>query len=216
MRPKNPTNVTSQGRENPGSKSLDGGAKDPASKALLDGASALGNSEMQSLLKQGSETREALLQFLVARLSQLHHLQLKEAALLKTRDQWFLKVHRGSDFLPQPNRWHESAAQYKEAAIALARGDHNRCWQLLRKGLNSEQTAKKDAPKSLELHLMRQPAPPAQPTDGLSSSFDTSSATELADQILNRSHHVDQASTRRKALHDWFTTEEEEEADAPE
>lgn len=211
MRPKNPTNVSSQGRESAPSKTLDSASKDTVSETLLDGASELGNSEMKALLKRGSETRDALLQFLVARLTQMQSLQIKEAALLKRRDEWFLKVHRGSDFLPQPNRWHESAGLYREASLALARGDNLRCWQLIRKGLTSESVAQKEAPLSLRLHLMTPPSAPAQPRHGLASSFDTQRATDLAESILNRSYHVDEASTRRKALHDWFASEEEEE-----
>ena len=211
MRPKNPIDASSKPRLNGGSKTLDTSPKDPASTSLLDGASALGNSEMQALLRRGSKSREALLQFLVERLTQLHQLQLNEAALLKTRDEWFLRVHRGSDFLPRPDRWHASAALYRDAAKALARGDNTRCWQLIRSGLESEKSAKTDAPKALKLQHLSPPKAPTKPPDGLSGSFDANEATQLAEKILNRTHQVDPASTRRKTLHNWFAPEEQEE-----
>ena len=215
MRPKNPSKLHPKGQDKQAQKAQHCGAKDPISEALLDEASALGNSEMQAILNRGAKTREALLQFLLARLTQMHQLQSREAALLKRRDTWFISVHMGRDSLPKPNRWHTSALTYKKAALALCRGDLNRGWQLLKSGLKEETTARTDAPKSLHLDHSEPPSAPSAPKTEITSPVDGHPALELADQILNNGHQVDPASTRKKKLHDWFSVEEENEEETP-
>ncbi len=215
MRPKNPSNLRPKGQDAPTQKASHAGAKDTISEALLDEASALGNSEMQALLNRGAQTREALLQFLLSRLTQMHQSQIREAALLKQRDAWFISVHMGRDHLPKPNRWHSCALAYKKAALALCRGDLNRGWQLLNKGLKEEASAKQDAPKRLQLDPSETPSAPAAPKTDMTRPVDGHAALELANQILNNDHQVDPASTRKKKLHDWFSVAEEDEEEPP-
>ena len=217
MRPKNPTNLSSGAKENSSSKTLNSASKDPLSKAILAEAEALGNSEMQALLKRGTQTREGLLQFLLARLGHLQGLQSREEALVNQRDRWFIPVHKGADFLPDPNRWHPCAKTFKRAALALCRGDIARGWQLLAKGVEEEKQASRNLPNAIQGLHKPTPEAPAPPQIDCTTPCDTHSAIRIADEILNRSHHVDDASTRKKALHDWFESgeEEEEDPDAP-
>ena len=210
MSPKNSGLSTSKGGKISPAKGAQGGLKDPHSEAILAEAGALGNSEMQRLLEKSKKNRDALLEFLVSRLTEMRRLQLQETDHLRKRDEWFIAVHKGADHLPNPNRWHTAAATYKEAALALCRGDIQRGAQLLATALTEESDAQKDLPNALAETQPSLPSAPKSNQDTVSTSRPLPAEIKLADQILSSQNTVDPASTRRKRLHDWFSLEEDE------
>jgi hypothetical protein len=188
-----------------------GALRDACSQDLLAESQALGNREMQRQLQASQQNREALLEFIIGRLSTMRQLQLKENDLLKSRDEWFIPVHRGAEKLPNPGRWKMAATEYKAAAVALCRGDIPRGVRLLKRAQEAESDAHQGLPDRMGT-VKRPPAISAGTGDAPTQTAPCAPPQSLviADRIVNLNPHVSDASTRKKSLHDWFGPEEEE------
>jgi hypothetical protein len=212
MSTKHKPQASNKSRKATGSKRLTGALKDTRSQDLLTDAHSLGNNEMQRVLKESQQNQGALLEFILGRLSIMRNLQIKENDLLKSRNEWFIPVHRGAETLPDPGRWKVAAEQYKKAALALCRGDISRGIQLLTTGQDAESDARKSLPERIS-SADKQEKTPTISADGAiqSAPCDPPQGLVIADRILNLVPHVADASTRKKSLHDWFAPEAEEE-----
>ena len=165
---------------------------------------------MQRLLEKTNQNRDALLEFLLIRLGEIRRLQLQEIDHVSKRDQWFISVHKGSDNLPNPNRWHEAAGMYKEAALALCRGHTQRGAHLLKKALENESSARKSLPNAVAKKSTPTPSAPKNINEHQASTINPPNQLKIADQILSSQTAVDPASTRKKRLHQWFGLDDEE------
>jgi hypothetical protein len=204
--------ATSQAKKKPAKKERAGALGDMRSETLLTDAKALGNAEMLLQIKASKQNRDALLKHIVGRLSTMRQLQLKETDLLKKRDEWFIEVHLGNERLPDPRRWAPAAREYKAAALALCRGDIQRGIALLKDAQAAEAEARKTLPQTMG-PVDKSPAQIPVDTGGQreAAPCDPPKGLIIADRILSLSPSVADASSRKKALHDWFGPEEEEE-----
>lgn len=211
MRVKHTRQAGEKSKSATSNKEGDRALRDVQSQDLLAEAQALGNREMQRQLQASQQSREALLEFIIGRLSTMRQLQLKENDLLKSRDEWFIPVHRGAETLPNPGRWKTAATEYKAAAIALCRGDIAQGVSLLKRAQNAESDAHTALPERMGT-VKRPPKISAGTSDGPTQTAPCSPPQSLviADRIVNLNPHVSDASTRKKPLHDWFGPEEDE------
>lgn len=211
MSTKHGTQASTKSKKTSGSKGRTGALKDTRSQDLLTDAHSLGNNEMQRQLKSSQQHQGALIDFILERLAIIRNLQLKENDLLKSRNEWFIAVHRGSEALPDPGRWKPAAEQYKKAALALSRGDISRGIQLLKTGENAESDARKSLPQSIGSVAKQEKIPTVSPDSAHQTApCDPPQGLVIADRIINLVPHVADASTRKKSLHDWLSTEAEE------
>ena len=212
MSAKNKADSAAKSKTATANKGATGALKDNLSQDLLAEAQAVGNRETQRQLLTSQKSREALLEIIVGRLSIMRHLQLKENDLLKSRDEWFYAVHRGTDNLPNPGRWKLATEHYKKAATALCRGDISQGLSLLEAAQEAEAEAHHNLPKGMG-EVKKPPTSTATPNDSPSQTAPcaTPSGLVIADRILSLNPTVADASTRKKSLHDWFGPEIEEE-----
>jgi hypothetical protein len=212
MTAKHKTKAAAKSKKGTADKGDTRALKDSLSQDLLAEAQAVGNRETQRQLQASQQRRGALLEIIVGRLSTMRHLQLKENDLLKSRDEWFVPVHRGTEHLPNPGRWKTAAEHYKMAATALCRGDIARGMSLLKRAQEAESDAHKDLPQRIG-KVKKPPPSRVNPSDGPAQVVPCAIPPSLiiADRILNLNPQVADASSRKKSLHDWFGPEIEEE-----
>ena len=196
--------------------------KDLSGTRLRALGGALGNQTLDGRFQDANRQQAALLEFIVARLAKVQHVQGIELQEMKSSREWFREVARGTQgfTLPDATRWHECAELYKGAADALCRGDLGRGVQLIERATEAEAKAQKETPTQVQEHL-EDPlkAPVESPTAGGSTSpaaVCTATALpkgiEMADRILNIQDIMEASPPipvgRRQ---NWWETESEEE-----
>ncbi|MBN1336737.1 MAG: hypothetical protein JXB39_12335 [Deltaproteobacteria bacterium] len=130
-----------------------GGRSEDSETVVRAMTSALGNTAMAERLTDARERRDALLDFVVARLRILQDAQALERALVDRPEVWERSVARGRSgwVLPDATRWHGAARAYRDVARALARGDLARGVALLEEARSEERAAIESTPSYLPL-----------------------------------------------------------------
>jgi hypothetical protein len=120
-----------------------------ALSALVKG----GNDGVRDALADSGKKRDALLQFIGARLGVMRGVQLAEQAAEGSRRRWFDEVARGrAGFaLPDPSRWGEPARLYRRAIDALCAGDLGRGTDLVRRAHEAELRAMEHVPAQVDV-----------------------------------------------------------------
>ena len=202
-----------------------GGAQttgDAQSRQLARLQKRMGNSEASAGVSSSATTRDALLQFICQRLQQMQGIQDKEFKAFLTEREWYREVAKGTPgyTVPEPKRWHESAREFKEAALALSHGNVQRGCQLLDRAVAAEEAAYKALPKMVrdtleddEKELSAVPTAKG-PASGMSLAPACNPPPGLvyADQILSQSAvYTGLEPIYPWEEHNWWDEEEEEE-----
>jgi len=209
--------------ERPATRIRHGGStsrtEDPAS-VVRAMAATLGNTAMTARLAEAVARRDALLDFVVARLRLLQSAQVLERGLVTDREAWSRDVARGRPgwVLPDTTRWHGAARAWREVARALARGELGRAAGLLEEARAQERAALDSAPAFLPLPagLRAEAAPPAA-AEGVEDregcpSRRLPAEVRIADRILAVSARAGQVRTLPVPGHEgWWAEEPEEE-----
>ncbi|TNE90772.1 MAG: hypothetical protein EP330_07535 [Deltaproteobacteria bacterium] len=200
-------------------------AKDPTS-ARLKGAGTVGNDAIQQRLAAGKANRDQLLQFLVQRLGTMRAVQLKEMNLL---DEKHMAENKGAiaDELksdktaPDPERWHEAAGLYEQAAIHLCRGALARGTDLMQQAVAAERRAFDSLTALVDVSSIEEQQGSVSPEDPPVSSdqleVTATAATEVPEEVrlakeIQDVVREDPDITWRKRTRDpWWTLDEEEE-----
>jgi hypothetical protein len=125
--------------------------RDADSVQLQRMARKLGNGQVASLVAGGTAKRDALLQFLGARLDELARLQAAEATALYQvgRDRLDIARRKPGATLPDPTRWRRPAELYGRAAVAIGGGHLASGAALLKDAVEAERAARAAMPASL-------------------------------------------------------------------
>jgi hypothetical protein len=128
-------------------------AQAPPEAALGSLARKSGNDGVKAALADTGKKRDALLQFVAARLGAMKAAQSAEKQAEAGRRQWFDEVARGKTGfgLPDPSRWGEPARMYKRAIEALCAGDLGRGVDLVRQAHAAEERAFAGVPVQVDL-----------------------------------------------------------------
>lgn len=188
---------------------------------------ALGNGAMAGKIAHNDSVRDALLAVIQERLDAVDRAQRAELRALRERSGWWRDLRRGARnvALPEPTRWGEVAKFYRQATVAVCRGDLGRGVDLVRQAFAAERKARKNVPSQVvlprEAELGRaDPGVMADVQDGEGCTPCTAPATlALADRIENVSASEDAASRLLNTGRDrvwWAEGEEVEEADEAE
>lgn len=187
-------------------------------------ARVTGNHAMQERLRSSVSRRDQILTFIMDRLRHIHRSQQVEMDALDHKQEWWRRAawgHQGFT-MPEPTRWHPCARAYKQAALALSRGDLGRGARLLEQALELERVARRSTPEFLADHIEA-----TAPAQGPAASIDALDGegcpitplppgVRLADRILAVQTEQDQFKVPRPRLpHHWWTEEEDDEEDQP-
>lgn len=126
---------------------------EPGARQLKTLAKALGNAQVQAVVGRSDHQRDALYQFILARLQRVQTVQTRERAAMAGHRTWFDEVaHRKAGFtLPDPTRWRRVAEAYRHAAEALGRGNLGLAAQHVERAMAAEQEAMAHLPEQVRL-----------------------------------------------------------------
>lgn len=183
---------------------------------------SLGNDAFRMQMDQGRTDRSTMLTHVVDRLEVMQELQRRESGLLDRGSafDWWRDVARspdGAQAHPDPNRWHEPAHAYKEAADALCRGDLSRGHQLLEKAMKVEDQVVDQMSHLVDTTDLESDArPDSAMLDGLVASgqvepCEPPGGLDVADAILTKQYEVPQTADLRRTRAPWWADEEEDE-----
>jgi hypothetical protein len=198
--------------------------KDASAKDLVKLAQKLGNDRVQTLVRQSTGKRDALLGFVQERLAQMKAAQQAELKALSKDRVWFDEVARGKKGfgLPDPTRWRGAALLYRKAAEALCAGDLGRGAQLVDQAVEAERAAWDTMPGQVDVpDTARAPAevPAERMLVEAGEGAPMAKAPEtlaLAREIVNVSDRADlQAMPQRLRRHEWWKVDDEEENEKP-
>lgn len=192
---------------------------------------SLGNDEMRQQVDQGRADRSLMLAHVTDRLNIMHELQGREIGALDRGAQWdwwrdAAKSGQGATMehmtTPDPNRWHEAAAAYKEALLVLSRGDIGNGRQKLEHAMEIEDRTMERFTEIVGLENLEDATRPDSGfLDGLVEvgqvePCDVPESVQTADQILTTIVDVPEIPRLRAPKKPWWAEdEEEEEEDAP-
>ncbi len=197
---------------------------DVDSRLLQQLSSKMGNQGLSDRLQQNSVQRDQLLQFICARLNNIQQIQQIELDEVSQRPEWFREVAKGENgfFLPDPERWKESATLYKKAGQALCQGNVSKGKQLLEEALKKEEATRDSLPEQVNERLESKEqeqtgAPVSTSTEGaeVCPARNTPQELKVADKILAVRATVRNAPPVRKTRpFNWWEEVEESEEDA--
>lgn len=196
---------------------------DVDSRLLQQLSSKMGNQGLSDRLQQNSTQRDQLLQFVCSQLKNIQHIQQIELDEVAQRPEWFREVAKGENgfFLPDPERWKESATLYKKAGQAFCQGNVSKGKQLLEEALKKEETTRESLPEQVNERLSAQQqeqsgAPASTVTEGseVCPARNTPQDLKIADKILAVRATVRNAPPVRKTrpFNWWEEAEESEES----
>lgn len=134
--------------------------RDADSGQLQRMARKLGNAQVSTLVAGGAGKRDALLEFIGARLEEIARLQAAEAAALGQvqRDRTEIARRKPGATLPDPTRWRRPAELYERAALAAGGGHLAEGARLLADAVAAERAACAAMPASLRGRTRPEPA----------------------------------------------------------
>lgn len=194
------------------------GKGDPKSDQLRKLSKKLGNMQVQAVIGANNQQRDAIYQFIVARLQRVRSAQSKEIAAMQHHRVWFDEVARKkSGFsLPDPTRWRTVARHYRLAAQSVARGNIGQAVQHLERAMQAEKTAFTHLPVQVALdHTFANDTP--SPTAGVHAGDgctprEVTEAVQLAEQI-ERVAAVSEPEGLPRMRKPWWGPEEATEDD---
>lgn len=194
------------------------GKGDPKSDQLRKLSKKLGNTQVQAVIGANNQQRDAIYQFIVARLQRVRSVQSKELASMQHHRVWFDEVARKkSGFsLPDPTRWRTVARHYRLAAQSVARGNIGQAVQHLERAMQAEKAAFTHLPVQVALdHTFANDTP--SPTAGVHAGDgctprEVTEAVQLAEQI-ERVAAVSEPEGLPRTRKPWWGTEEGSEDD---
>jgi len=188
-------------------------------------AEGLGNDAVKRRLQSAAGRRDNMLDFIVERLEKVRQVQLAESDLLYKREEWWrdLAWQEKGVWLPEPERWHQVAEDYRHAAEALARGDLARGANLLERAMETERAAIEAVPRGLGLNpdedgeegdALHGPDAMGSVADGEGCpATELPEGLKLAHEIERFNHTAREGRQIKVELHEtpWWEEEEEEE-----
>ena len=196
---------------------------DVDSKLLKQLSSKMGNQGLNDRLQQSSGERDTLLQFICAKLKSVQHIQQIELDEVSQRPEWFRDVAKGEQgfFLPDPERWKETAGLYKKAGQALCQGNVSKGKQLLEEAIKKEADTRESVPEQVERRLESKDKNSAEtPVSTASEGGEVCPARnapkdlDIADKILSVRATVKNAPPiRRTRSFKWWEQDKEDEDD---
>ncbi len=180
-----------------------------------------GNQEVEGQIKGANGKRDALLAFILQRLSVVKGVQQKELAEMKDERDWYKEVARGNKGfgLPDPTRWHESAKAYKRAGEALANGNLGQGAALLDRAMEAERAAFQSVPDQVrqnfeageeEVSMAGGPAELGHvQSSAVSARVSLPKGLSVAMDILNVTSTMEADALDRQRKPPWWETEEE-------
>ncbi len=193
---------------------------DPALRQLQQ---SVGNDELRQQLNQGRADRATMLAHVMDRLNVVHELQRRELSLVLGRGasyEWWRQVAKANGeevTLPDPTRWHDAAAAYKDAASSLARGDLSRGRQQLERAMEiDDRTVRQmtDLVSTADLEFATRPDTSALDdlvAIGTVEPIDVpDEIRSTADDILKVEVEAPQTPDIRVVRRPWWAEEEEE------
>lgn len=201
------------------------GIGDAQSRQLARIQKKVGNAEAGTSVSGSANTRDGMLQFICERLRILQGIQVKEHKQLLDQRKWYREVARGKTgfALPDPTRWHESARNFKEAALALSHGNLQRGVQLLERALAEEQKAYDKLPQMVKEDLVAEEKAPSVVPDtlGVAATLPLAPACNppadliFADRMLSMmDEFVEEEPMLPWPKHNWWEADIEEEDEA--
>ncbi len=196
-------------------RSAPAGKADPKSDQLRKMSKKLGNTQVQAVIGANNQQRDAIYQFIVARLQRVRSVQNKELAAMQNHRVWFDEVaHKKTGFtLPDPTRWRTVARHYRMAAQSLARGNIGQAVQHLDRAMHAEKAAFASLPAQVNLdHTFdndaRSPTAQVHAGDGCTPR-EVTEAVQIAEQI-ERVAALSEPEGLPRSRKPWWGTEESE------
>lgn len=192
---------------------------EPGARQLKTMAKALGNAQVQAVVARTDHQRDAIYQFILARLQRVQRVQSRERGAMSGHRVWFDEVaRRKAGFaLPDPTRWREVAVHYRHAAEALGRGNLGQAVQHLDRAMATEQQAMNALPEQVRLDqrdTAGAEAPDLQAPAGAGCTpREVSEAIALAESIERVSERAE-AEGLPRARAPWWNREPEADDDA--
>ena len=191
------------------------GKADPKSDQLRKMSKKLGNTQVQAVIGANNQQRDAIYQFIVARLQRVRSVQNKELAAMQNHRVWFDEVARKKTgfALPDPTRWRTVARHYRMAAQSLARGNIGQAVQHLDRAMHAEKAAFASLPAQVNLdHTFdndtRSPTAQVHAGDGCTPR-EVTEAVQIAEQI-ERVAALSEPEGLPRSRKPWWGTEESE------
>lgn len=125
--------------------------KKAAKAAPKDAQAKVGNAALAQKAGQSNSRRDAILEFIQQRLSQVHVVQQRELDQIAKDRVWYDEVARGKKgfALPDPTRWRRAGQLYGQALEALAQGHLGRAATLVDNAIAAERAAWAQLPKQV-------------------------------------------------------------------
>ena len=225
MRSQNSKVKKSSGAASSKSGKLDKSA-DIDSKLLKQLSSKMGNQGLNDRLQQSSSERDSMLQFICIQLKNVQHIQQIELDEVTQHQEWFREVAKGEQgfFLPDPERWKETAGLYKKAGQALCQGNVSKGKQLLEEALRKEDATRESIPEQVEKRLeAKEKTMKGSPVSTASEGGEVCPAKsvpqglDIADKIIAVRATVKNAPPiRRTRSFKWWEKEKESEEESEE
>ena len=200
-----------------------GGNTDIDSTLLKQLSSKMGNKGLNDRLQQSSSERDTMLQFICAQLKNVQHIQQIELDEVTQRPEWFRDVAKGEHgfFLPDPERWKETAGLYKKAGQALCQGNVSKGKQLLEEALKKEADTRESMPEQVERRLESKeknmtgsPVSTASEGGEVCPAINAPQDLDIADKIIAvRATLKNATPIRRTRPFNWWEQNEENEED---
>jgi len=191
------------------------GKADPKSDQLRKMSKKLGNTQVQAVIGANNQQRDAIYQFIVARLQRVRSVQNKELAAMQNHRVWFDEVaHKKTGFaLPDPTRWRTVARHYRMAAQSLARGNIGQAVQHLDRAMHAEKAAFASLPTQVNLdHTFdndaKSPTAQVHAGDGCTPR-EVTEAVQIAEQV-ERVAALSEPEGLPRSRKPWWGTEESE------